>query len=88
MSHWLGHLESYALSTAAVPLHRLNEIAHKRHLLYDSRHPWNMILQYIDPVKLRVYYDAYPGLDDLLPGRGKETSECYMTNEEICRCST
>jgi hypothetical protein len=67
MSYYLGSLECLAVSANTSFLDRLKEIASKRHLLYGANHPWTLIRQYLNPIKLGVYYDAYAGLGCMSP---------------------
>lgn len=40
------------------------EIALNRHKGYGSDHPFTLIDPYLNPTKLRIYLDLYPGLDE------------------------
>ena len=43
----------------------LEELATNHHKYYGPDHPWAWICPYLDPAKLHVYLDCYPGLSEM-----------------------
>lgn len=48
-----------------LPHEQLEELATSRHKFYGPDHPWAWIRPYLDPTKLRIYLDCYPGLSEM-----------------------
>ena len=47
---------------------KFEEIVANRHKRYGPDHPWTWIRPYLDPAKLHVYLDCYPGLCEMTVG--------------------
>ena len=47
---------------------KLEELTANRHKYYGPDHPWTWIRPYLDPAKLHVYLDCYPGLTEMKAG--------------------
>ena len=47
---------------------KLEELAANRHKYYGPGHLWTWIHPYLDPAKLHVYLDCYPGLSEMKIG--------------------
>ena len=73
LSQWLtmaiSYLKSEALQ-AGVTSEKIRSIFHNCHLVYNHNksHPWSLLHDYLDPVKLHVYLELYPGLNEMIIG--------------------
>lgn len=45
----------------------LDNLVNNRHKRYDSSHPFTIIRPLLDHTTLGIYFDQYPGLDEMRP---------------------